>query len=286
MPVHILAGVLMPPRGLRLGPLHFTTYGLSAALGLLASMGFARHCASRAGADPETIWDAGLFAIFSCFVASRLLLALESPAAFVRYPLLLMGLPSLTFGGMALAALACWLYLRWKQLPMLGMLDVFAAPAALLAAFLELGHWADGSDSGMPTHLPWGVAVDGTAGALRAHPVALYGVVLSLALAFWLWLALPHPRLVPEAQPNPSATGRVASLGLILGGMSAFALDMLSVPPVGIGHTWLEPGQWLALAVVLAGVLLWALRPLEMPYQDRRLNHSSPNPSPLHTEVH
>ncbi len=320
MRVHTLASAVMPWRSVRLGPLHFTPFGLAAALGLIASMTLARRCAGRGGVmrpgsgrsgpDPEAVWDAGLFAIFSCFVASRLLLALQSPAAFLKYPLLLLGLPSLTPGGMALAALASWIYLRRKHLSLLPTLDIFAVAAALLAAFLEVGHWADGSEAGMPTRLPWGVAVAGAPDALRVHPVALYGVVVSMALTVWLWVALSKPRVrgrrdlyrrdlgrrslaqqsLAPREPLPQnitqPAGTVTSLALTAGGLAAFVLDMLSAPPARALSSWLEPGQWISLAAMLTGVLLWALRPLGHAHAALQQPTLHPTPSPLHMEVH
>ena len=288
MPVHISLSAAMLGRSLRLGPLRFTPYGLAAAVGLISAMALARRCALRAGVDPETTWDAGLFAIFSCFVSSRLLLAMGSPEALRRYPLLLLSLPSLTFGGIALAALASVIYLRRKRLALLPALDLLAAPAALLAAFLELGHWADGSEAGTPTHLPWGVAVAGAPGTLRLHPVALYGVGLSLALTLWLWTRLPPVSLrasgASASRASAPCPGEVTSLGLMAGGLGAFALDMLSAPPAGA--RWLEPGQWIALAVMLAGALVWALRPLGSAHASHSHEVLSPTHSPLHMEVH
>ncbi len=295
MPVPPIASAMILWRGLNLGPLHFTPFGLAAAVGLIASMTLARRCAVRSGGDPDAIWDAGLFVIFSCFVASRLLLVLGSPGAFLKYPLLLLGLPSLSFDGMALAGLASLIYLRRKHLPVLPTLDTFAAPAALLAGFLELGHWADGSDAGIPTFLPWGVGVAGARVTLRVHPVALYGVVLSMALAVWLWTALPQARILNHRHPaeqeraraaNVQTDGTVTSLALMSGGLIAFVLDMLSAPPALMPGSWLEPGQWTALIAMLTGSLVWALRPLGSAHATLRQHAPHPTPSPLHMEVH
>ncbi len=295
MPVPPIASAVILWRGLHLGPLHFTPFGLAAAAGLIASMTLARRCAIRSGGDPDEIWDAGLFAIFSCFVASRLLLVLGSPAAFLKYPLLLLGLPSLSFDGIALAGLASLIYLRRKHLPVLPTLDTFAAPAALLAGFLELGHWADGSEAGTPTRLPWGVAVAGAPAALRVHPVALYGVILSMALTVWLWTALPRLGVVTHRQPveqeraqtaNVQTGGTVTSLALMSGGLIAFMLDMLSAPPALMPGSWLEPGQWTALLAMLTGSLVWALRPLGPAHATLRQHTPHPTSSPLHMEVH
>ncbi len=277
-------------RGLRLGHLRFTPYGLCAAAGLIVSMAFARRLARAASLDPEAVWDAGLFAILSCFLASRLLLVLRDPQAFLRYPLLVLSLPSLTFGGMAVAAVMLWAYLRRKELHLLLLLDVFAAPAALLAAWLELGHALDGSEVGMPTALPWGVRDPWSIVPLRVHPVAVYGVAASLYIAFALWRTLLRRGASIERR-----RGRLAALGLMLGGAAAFCLDMFTQPiaaPVDLG---IEPGQWVALGAMLAGALLWTFAPMRRmsadalpsaPATTAVPHETTMHNNPLHTEVH
>lgn len=277
-----LASAVMPWRSLplaplRVGSLRFTPYGLCAAVGLMVSMTSVRRCARRAGVDPEAAWDAGLFAILACFVASRLLLVLGSPSAFVHFPLLLLSLPSLTLGGTVLAAGMTVVYVWRKQLPSLCLLDTFAAPAALLGSFLELGHLLDASEAGMPTRLPWSVPASPAMPALRVHPVALYGTLSAALLAWGLWRTLPHAR-------HSIFSGRTAALGLALGGLCAFGLGTLSLPLVVNPTPGLEPGQWVALLAMFAGALLYSLAP-------RTPGHAagsdiSPQHPPLHMEVH
>lgn len=240
-------------RGLRLGPLRLTLYGLCAAFGLIAAMALAQRCARYRSVSPEAVWDAGLFAILACFVSSRLLLVVHDPQAFARYPLLVLGLPSLTLGGLALASLLLWIYLRRKRLGLVPLLDVFAAPAALLAALLELGHALDGSEPGMPTALPWGVRE--AAGQPRLHAVAVYGVVAALGLAAVLW------RRLQRSNTSRIGAGKIAGLGLLLGGAVAFLLAMLTQPIPALVDLWIEPGQWVALVAMLAGAVLWSYSP-------------------------
>jgi len=232
---------LLPTRGFRLGPMRLTPYGACAALGVLSAMGLTGRTARRLGLSPEAAWDTGLFAILSCFAASRLLLVLADPKAFVHYPLLVLGLPSLTIGGMALAALVTWIYVRRKRLPLARTLDAFAPGGALLAAFLELGHFLDGSEPGMP------VFRNGGDHAVGLRPVSLFGLVVAMLLLGLLWLA----------SGRRWRRGRVAALGLMLGGLSAFTLDMISLPAELFSTWWLDPGQLVALGAMVAGALLW-----------------------------
>ncbi len=268
--------LLLLPRAWRLGPVSISTYGLCAAAGLLLAMGCVRRAARQLGTDPEAAWDAGLFAILSCFIASRLLLVLHDPVAFAHYPLLVLGLPSLTFGGLAVAAAMVVAYLRHKHLDGLLLLDLYAVPAALLAALLELGHALDGSEAGMPSALPWAVHNLAFSDSLRFHPVAWYGVIASLSLAGLLWGLLT----------SRQSKGDVAAWGLIAGGAAAFLLDTLTQPLPATVDLWLEPGQWIALAAMLGGAVLLILPPRH------RNAAASVNPAPdaetmhMHTEVH
>lgn len=239
---------------LRLGSLRATPYGLCAAVGLLVAMGWVRRAARHAGLDPEIGWDAGMFAILGCFFASRLLLVLRDPLAFLHYPLLVLSLPSLTYGGMAAASLMLLAYLRRRRLALWPLLDAFTPPAALFAAFLEIGHALDGSEAGTPSTLPWAMRSEAHS-AVRVHPVAAYGALAAMLLAATTWHALK------QTQAAGRVAGRVAALGLMLGGTAAFLLDMVTQPVFPSLDLALEPGQWIALAAMLAGALLWTFAP-------------------------
>ncbi len=279
-----------PWQGLRLGMLRVTAYGLCAAAGMVAGMMLARRLARQQAMDrtdsplsrrslgplksfdspiafsppdPEAVWDAGLVAILSCFAASRLLLILRDPITFGHYPLLVLALPSLTYGGLAVAAMLVWLYLRRKHLALLPMLDIFAAPAAVFAAGLEIGHWLEGSEAGMPTTLPWG-AHEPWVSNLPVHPVALYGAVAALVLAGALWFAA-RPRKRVRRGASLSVPGRVAAGAMIAGGGLAFGLSFCTQPLPYQVTLWLEPGQWIALGAMLGGALLWTLLPQTPP---------------------
>ena len=208
-------------------------------------MALSGRAARRVGIAAEAAWDAGLVAVICCFAVSRLLLVLGDPAAFARYPAVVLGLPSLTFGGMALSALAVWAYLRGKRMPVLRVLDAFAPGGALLAGFLEFGHWIDGSEPGMPVEFTRHTEAWGS--GIRLYPVSLLGLLLACGLSALLWWLL-------KAEWTP---GRVAALGLMYGGLIALGLDLLSLPSELVGGSWLEPGEWVALCVATVGACLW-----------------------------
>jgi phosphatidylglycerol:prolipoprotein diacylglycerol transferase len=236
------ATAMLAPGFLRLGGLHVPVYGVFAAAALVAALWLSQRTASHAGIAPETLWDAGVFAVVAAFVASRLLLVVFDFHSFLRFPLLVLALPSLTYAGMALTAVAVFMYLRRKRLAVLDVLDAWAPCVALMAAVLSVGDFVAGSNAGMPTQLPWGVVSP----LGRVHPVQLYAAALDLGLCVLLFRML-SPR---------KFAGRVAAFGLAIGGLVSFLLAMLRQPVESFANSWLEPSQYVSLGAIAAGSTL------------------------------
>jgi phosphatidylglycerol---prolipoprotein diacylglyceryl transferase len=231
-----------------LGPLRVSVYGVFAAVGLLAALGVGQWSAKLARLTAESIWDVGLFALTAAFVISRVMLVVQDAHTFVLLPWVVLALPSFTYSGMALTAVAVVVYVWWKRLPVLAVMDAWAPGAALLAGALSLGHYFEGTDAGMPTSLPWGVHAPGIG---RVQPVQLYGLAGSVVL-FAVLMGMLRRRLRP---------GVVAGVALVVGGVMAFLLAMMTQPVDWGGSAWLEPGQWIAIgAVVMGGLLLMRMK--------------------------
>lgn len=242
---------LAVPGFLRLGRWHLPVYGIFAAAGLVGALWLSQRTAKLVGIDEDKLWDAGMFALVAAFVASRVLLVAMDLKAFLAYPVLVLALPSLTYGGMAFTAALVWMYLRWKKLPLLRVLDAWAPCAALLAAILSLGHFIEGTDAGMPTRLPWGVVMPGDSVLGRVHPVQLYAMVAALAICETALIRLKRH----------AHAGEAAGLALVAGGAISFLLDMLRQPLDSFGGAWLDPSQWVALAAVVVGTWILAFKP-------------------------
>ncbi len=246
--VLIQTATILVPGQLRLGPVRLPVYGLFAAIGLIAALWLSLKTARLVSLASEQLWDAGLFAVIAAFVLSRLLLIGGDVRAFLHLPLVMLALPSFTYGGMVLTAAAVAAYLQWKRLPLLRVLDAWAPCAAVLAAMLSLGRFFEGTDSGMPARLPWGTVVPGSAGLMHLQPVAIYATVASVLLLVVL-VRLLERRL---------GAGMVAGVALVAGGAVSFLLDMMTQPLESGGGAWLEPVQWVALGAMLAGGLMLA----------------------------
>lgn len=238
--------MILVPGVVRLGPVRLPVYGLFAAVGLIVALWLSSKTAKLVGLAPEPVWDAGLFGVVAAFVISRLLLIGGDVRAFLHVPVALLAMPSFTYGGMALTALAVLAYLRWKRLPLLKIAAAWAPCAAALAAMLSLGRFFEGTDLGMPTSLPWGTVVPGSAGLMHLQPVAIYGAIASGLLVVVL-MGLLQRRLW---------AGSVAGVALLAGGVASFLLDMITQPTESAGRGWLDPAQWVAVGAMLVGGLL------------------------------
>jgi len=227
-----LVAILLPGV-LRLGPFRVSGYGLCAAVGLVGALRLSLRTARRVGVEPIEIWDAGLFGLGAGFVISRALLVVRDFHAFRMYPMLVLALPSFTYLGMALTAVAVVVYLRVKRLRLLAVLDAWAPCGAVLGAALCLGHFVERTDLGMP----WGFGG-------RLLPVQMVGAGVALGLALLLlWELKRHTQ------------GHVVGLGMVLGGLVAFLMDMVT-QPVQNGDGWLESGQWIAIGAMIVGVVV------------------------------
>ncbi|MEO8734985.1 MAG: prolipoprotein diacylglyceryl transferase family protein [Edaphobacter sp.] len=237
----------MHPILLHLGHITLPTFGVLAAVGLMAALSLSLRTAVIAGLSPDRLWNAGLFVLLSAFVLSRLLLIVMYLHSFLSYPILLLAVPSLTPLGLLLTAVVTMVYLRLRRLPLLATLDAWAPCATLVWAFLALGHFAEGSDPGLPTALPWGMAM--FPGAARLHPVALYAAMMAVVLTVILFLQLRRRQ----------RRGNTAVFALAAVGIAQFLLtffrqpDVYAMPLGGL----LDPIQWVGLGMIVAAGLIW-----------------------------
>lgn len=233
----------MHPYLLHSGHLLLPTFGILAAVGLMAALTLSLRTAATVGLNPEKLWNAGLFLLLSAFALSRLLLIVTNLHDFLTYPILLLMVPSLNTTGVLLTVLATAIYLRLRHLPLLDTLDAWSPCATLTWAFLALGHFAEGSDAGLPTTLPWAMRIPPN--SIRLHPVALYAAIVAVILTVILLRQLQHR----------SHSGDIFALTLAASGTAQFLLTFFRQPYPDTGL--LDPIQWIALAMIaLAGVVL------------------------------
>jgi phosphatidylglycerol:prolipoprotein diacylglycerol transferase len=213
----------------------------------MLALALSLRTARTAGLNPDSLWNAGLFTLIAAFVLSRLLLVATNLHTFFSYPILLLMVPSLTPLGLLLTAIAAAIYLRTHAIPFLPALDAWAPCATFAWTFLALGHFAEGSDPGLPSNLPWAVKIPPS--AVREHPVAIYAALAAAVLTFIL---LAHLKSRRQA-------GDTAALGLGLCGLTQFLLSFFREPSFydNAMSNLLDPVQWLALGMIVIAAILW-----------------------------
>jgi phosphatidylglycerol:prolipoprotein diacylglycerol transferase len=240
----------MHPYLIHSGHLLLPTFGVLAAVGLMMALTLSLRTAAIVGLNPDKFWNAGLFTLLSAFALSRLLLIATNLHNFLTYPILLLMVPSLTASGILLTILATAIYLRLRQLPLLDTLDAWSPCATLTWAFLALGHFAEGSDSGLPTTLPWGLRIPPDRTPL--HPVALYAAIAAALLTVVLLRQLPH-------RHHP---GDTLALALAAAGTAQFLLTFFRQPFPD--SSLLDPIQWISLGMIALAGLVLLLQPRKL----------------------
>jgi phosphatidylglycerol:prolipoprotein diacylglycerol transferase len=240
----------MHPYLLHSGHLLLPTFGVLAAVGLMAALTLSLRTAAIVGLDSDKLWNAGLFTLLSAFALSRLLLIIANLHDFLAYPILLLMVPSLSATGILLTMVATAIYLRLLHLPLLNTLDAWAPCATLTWAFLALGHFAEGTDAGLPATIPWGIAIP--PGTTRLHPVALYAAIAAALLTLFLLRQLRH-------RHHP---GDIFALALAAAGTTQFLLTFFRQPFPD--SSLLDPIQWVALGMIAAAGLILLLQPRKL----------------------
>jgi phosphatidylglycerol:prolipoprotein diacylglycerol transferase len=239
--------LLASTHALRLGPLRFSAFGVCALVGLLLAFLLLQATLRMAGfltaEQRDRVWDAALAGVLITFAVSRVLLIAGDLRAFLSYPLLVIGLPSLTFKALLLSSVVLLGYMRWRRLPLLRSLDAWAPCVFVFFAAIAVGDFIEGTYPGMPTTMPWGV-LDPVYG--RLHPVQLYAAVA----AVWLCCGLLYRLMQPHTE------GSVTRDALLAGGAAAMLLSFYTQPDAAQAHALLEHGQWMAIVVMAFGVAL------------------------------
>ena len=245
------------------------TYGLLVALGMLSGLVVLFRLSRQQGLDPDKMWNTAFLAIFSGVVGAKLLMFLVDFDYYSKHPAEIFSLGTLQAGGvfsggLVLALVVCWWYMRKNKIPFLRAADCFAPGLALGHAFGRIGCFAAGCCYGHPTHVPWAVVftnptsqVDASLLGIPIHPTQLYEMIVefvNFALLYWL---IKRKRF----------EGQIVGLYMFIYGIARFFLEFLRGDP-GRGEFFgiITGTQAIAIGLVIAGGVLWMIRvPLKQP---------------------
>lgn len=240
---------------------HLPTYGLLVAIAYLSALALSARLARRAKLDPETILNLGIYCAMAGILGAKLLMIAVDLPEYARDPRLLFSLSTLQaagifYGGLLLALITAFFYMRSKHLPMLATADVLAPGIALGHSIGRLGCFAAGCCWGAAAHLPWAVTFTrpeahdlvGVPLGIPLHPTQLYESLGELIIFFILYrrFAKPHP------------PGAVIGLYLVLYSTLRFFCDFLRDPQQAnpFGGPF-NNAQWISLGLIALVAALW-----------------------------
>jgi phosphatidylglycerol:prolipoprotein diacylglycerol transferase len=252
----------MHPVLFQLGPFSVYTYGVLVAGGVLLGLWYARRQATFAGLDPGRVWNLGIYMVLAAVILAKVWLIFTDWDYYLAHPSDIFSITTFQSGGTFYGAfvgavVTIVLYTYFQKMPLLPVLDTFAAALPLGHAIGRLGCFAAGCCFGKPTSLPWGVTftnplagtLAGTPLGVRLHPTQLYEAAAEFFnFLFLIWLG-----------KRQRFTGQILGAYLILYGLERGTIEFVRDDP---GRTLLFHGhvslmQIVSVGLIFAGVFLW-----------------------------
>jgi phosphatidylglycerol:prolipoprotein diacylglycerol transferase len=261
----------MYPVLLHLGPAVVPSYGVLAALAIVAGLLLGLRTAKQQGLDPNKIWTVGVLALFAGAVVAKGVATLMHWQAFRENPLQLMSMTALGGSGQGYVGLATGLLVvlifSWRQkLPVRGVLDALSAPLLVALSIESIGCLLAGSAFGVPTHAPWGIKYG------SVYALVWWGTPMGISLApVQIWTAIADALLAVLVYWMGSwglRTGRVAGMAMFGGAIVHFLLQFWRGDVTSLAFTGgLLTETQLACMLLLAGAawLWWEPREWQAP---------------------
>lgn len=241
------------------GSFYIPTYGVFVALAFLSALWITVRFAKRAGYSPEVISNLAVYCALAGMLGAKLFMFLFNWRDYWTHPGDIFSLSTLQSagvyqGGLLLALVTAYYYMRRHNLPLLETADLFAPGLALGHAIGRLGCFSAGCCWGTECHLPWAVTfrnpeankLTGVPLYEPLHPTQLYESAAEFLIFAWLF------RRIQRAH----APGALIGWYLVLYSMVRFLVEFVRnhEQPLQLG---LSLTQWISLATLAAG--LWLL---------------------------
>lgn len=204
-----LANIPSPPQGVwYLGPIPIRAYALCIITGIIVAMAISLRRYKARGGDPETVWDAAIVAIPAGIIGGRLYHVITDHQKYFGEGKNPWQALNITAGGLGiigavtLGALAVWVMLRRKHLPMAPFVDAVAPTVILAQGIGRLGNYFNQELYGAETDVPWALDIyyrvneagqyapltGRSTGEVIAsvHPTFLYELIWNVAVFFVL----------------------------------------------------------------------------------------------------
>jgi phosphatidylglycerol:prolipoprotein diacylglycerol transferase len=243
------------PKIFSIGSFYLPTYGVLVALGFLAGLWITVKLARNGGLDPEKITNLAVYVALGGLIGAKLLMIAFDWPDIQIFSLSTLQAAGVFQGGLILALIVAYFYIRHNKLPVLPVADAFAPGIALGHAIGRLGCFAAGCCWGKECHLPWAVTfknpeaygLTGVPLDVPLHPAQLYeSATEALLFAFLYWrYGRAHP------------PGQIIGIYLVVSSIARFFIEFErfheQALPFGLP---LSITQWIAIGVAIAGAAI------------------------------
>jgi phosphatidylglycerol:prolipoprotein diacylglycerol transferase len=222
----------MYPILFQFGSLHIYAYGFFIVMGFIAAVVLAalKIRKSNSGMSFENIVDLFFYTVLSGLIGSRLLFVLVNFDVYRQHPVKILKIWEgglIFYGGLILAVMVAFWYMRWHRLPIWKLADLISPLIALGLSFGRIGCFFAGCCYGKETPLPWAVVFNNPDSLARLnvplHPTQLYDAANGLAIFFFLtWL-----------EKRKSYDGQIFWLFLFLYAIIRFFIEIFRGDPRG-----------------------------------------------------
>jgi phosphatidylglycerol---prolipoprotein diacylglyceryl transferase len=252
----------MRPILFQLGGLPIYTYGVLVATGVLIGVYFARSQASRAGLDPEKIWNLGIYTILVSLLLAKIWLVFSEWDYYSTHTREIFSMQTFQsggtfYGGIVGAILTIVLYTYVQKMPLLSVMDIGVTGLALGHSIGRLGCFAAGCCYGKPTSLPWAIKftnpiaaqIAGTPLGVHLHPTQLYEAFAEfLNFLILIWLGR-----------RQSFRGQMIGTYFLLYGFERGTIEFFRGDPGRsmMFHDSVSLMQIVSVGLILAGAFLW-----------------------------
>jgi phosphatidylglycerol:prolipoprotein diacylglycerol transferase len=190
----------MLPKLIDTGGFFLPTYGVLVAIAFLVAIWLTGKLAVKAGLQPDKITNLAIYCALAGMAGAKLLMFAFDWRTYLLHPSEIFTLSTLQAagvyqGGLLLAILVAFLYMRHNGLPGLVTADVFAPGLALGHAIGRLGCLSAGCCWGSVCHRPWAITftnpqaheITGVPLGIPLHPAQLYESVAELFIFGFLY---------------------------------------------------------------------------------------------------
>ena len=250
----------MLPKLFQYGDFFLPTYGVLVAAAFLIGLLVTTRLARRVGMNHELVVNLVVYCALAGLIGAKLLMFVFDWDHFRANPADMFSLATLRAagvyqGGLILAILTAFWYVRRHAMPWLQTFDVFAPGIAIGHGIGKLGCFAAGCCWGKESDLPWAVtfrnpdanALTGVPLRISLHPAQLYETgAEALLFAFLYWrFGKPHK------------PGTIIGLYLILSSALRFGIEFTrfheQALPFGLPFSIT---QWIAILLAAAGAAI------------------------------